>query len=236
DLRAGRAEVRAYEFGPADGNELLALVTDPDDWRLSEVYAVKGRFGEGKYRHEPAARVGGGRDPVLVSRCPSGRSAAAEFTQAVAEFSSGPGGPDGGHRVGLVPGNFAQAHTPSLAEGVARVVAYCYQSYDKGRVPEGDVVDVFAQNPPETRNLQREALLLIRHMTTHGEFEPYLNAETAVRRAERMAEELGVRFQPIPEGPDPLIERANQRAAFTVSDIKADAGGKVGHTAPPSHF
>src|SRR5919204_115074 len=51
-----------------------------------------------------------------------------------------------------------------------------------------------------------------------------------------MAEELGVRFQPIPEGPDPLIDRANKRALFTVSDIKADAGGKVGHTAPPSHF
>src|SRR5262249_12378071 len=123
DLRAGRAEVRTYEFGPADGNELLALVTDPDDWRLSEVYAVKGRFGEGKYKGEPAARVGGGRDPVLVSRCQSGLPAVGEFTQAVAEFYFGPGGPDGGHRVGLVPATFAQAHAPSLAEGVAKVVA-----------------------------------------------------------------------------------------------------------------
>jgi fructose 1,6-bisphosphatase len=236
DLRAGKPDPRTFEFGPGQENELLALVTDPDDWRLSEVYAAKGRFAEGKYRDEPAARVGGGRDPVLVGRCQSGLPAVGEFTQAVAEFYFGPGGPDGGYRVGLVPVTFGQAHTPSEADGVAKVVAYCYQSYDKGRIPEGDVVDVFVQNPPETRHLQREALLLIRHMTTHGEFEPYLNAETAVRRAERMAEELGVRFQPIPDGPDPLIDRANQRAAFTVSDIKADAGGKVGHTAPPSHF
>src|SRR5262249_28222131 len=99
-----------------------------------------------------------------------------------------------------------------------------------------DVADVFAQNPPETRHLQRDALHLIRHMTTHGEFEPYLNAATAVARAEHTADQLAGRFQPIPAGADPVVEAANRRAAFTVSDIKADAGGKVGHTAPPNHF
>ncbi|MGH6958901.1 MAG: fructose 1,6-bisphosphatase, partial [Dongiaceae bacterium] len=97
-------------------------------------------------------------------------------------------------------------------------------------------VDVFAQNPPETRHLQREAMMLIRHMTTHGEFEPYLNAEMAVSRAEHVAEKLKDRFEPIPDGADPIVQAANKRAAFTVSDIKADAGGKVGHTTPPTHF
>jgi fructose 1,6-bisphosphate aldolase/phosphatase len=236
DLKAGKADVRSFVFGPAEANELLALVTDPDDWRLSEVYAVKGRFGEGPYKDEPAARVGGGRDPVFVGRCQSGLPAVGEFTQAVAEFYFGPGGPEGGYRVGLVPVTFAEAHVPSAAEGVAKVIAYAYQSYDKGRIPEGDVADVFAQNPPETRHLQREALQFIRHMTTHGEFEPHLNAATAVRRAEHVAEHLSNRFGPIPDGPDPVVASANRRAAFTVSDIKADAGGKVGHTAPPAHF
>jgi fructose 1,6-bisphosphate aldolase/phosphatase len=236
DLQAGKADVRAYTFGPTDGNELLALVTDPDDWRLSAVYAVKGRFGEGKYKDEPAARVGGGRNPVLIGRCQSGLPAVGEFTQAVAEFYFGPGGPEGSYRVGLMPATFAQAHTPSAADGLAKVVAYAYQSYDQGRIPEGDIVDVFAQNPPETRHLQREALQFIRHMTTHGEFEPYVNAPTAIHRAERIAEKLGRRFQPIPDGADPAMTAANRRALFTVSDIKADAGGKVGHTAPPSHF
>jgi fructose 1,6-bisphosphatase len=66
DLREGKPRVRTFAFGPAESNELLALVTDPDDWRLSEVYAVRGRFGEGKYQHEPAARVGGARDPVCL--------------------------------------------------------------------------------------------------------------------------------------------------------------------------
>jgi fructose 1,6-bisphosphatase len=32
DLRDGKVAVRTFEFGPAEGNELLALVTDPYDW------------------------------------------------------------------------------------------------------------------------------------------------------------------------------------------------------------
>src|SRR5262249_29463984 len=79
-------------------------------------------------------------------------------------------------------------------------------------------------------------MLFVRHMTTHGEFEPYLNAATAVRRAERVAEELGGRFGPIPDRADPVVEAANRKAAFTVSDIEADSGCKVGHTAPAHHL
>jgi fructose 1,6-bisphosphate aldolase/phosphatase len=237
DLAAGRAAARAFEFGPADGNELLALVTDPDEWRLTEVYAVRGKFGTGSCRDEPAARVAGGRNPVLVGRCQSGLPAVGEYTQAVGEFYFGPGGTGGGYRVGLVPATFAEARVGSSSWGVARVVAYAYQSYGGGRIPDGDdVVDVFAQNPPETRHLQREALRLVQHMTGHGEFEPYLAPATAVRRAEAMADFLSDRFRPIPEGQDPVVVAANRRAAFTVSDIKADAGGRVGHTTAPRHF
>jgi fructose 1,6-bisphosphate aldolase/phosphatase len=237
DLKAGKKDVRTFEFGPSDGNELLALVTDPDEWRLSAVFAVKGRFGEGKLKDEPAAVVSGGRNPVMIGRGQSGLPAIGEFTQAVGEFYFGPGGQDGGYRVGLVPATFAEAHTTSAPDGVAKVVAYAYQSYDKGRVPAGsDLVDVFAQNPPETRFLKGEAMRLIRHMTTHGEFEPYINAETAVNRAEHAAEKLGQRFQLIPDDADPVVMAANRRAKFTVSDIKADAGGRVGHTTTPGHF
>jgi hypothetical protein len=50
---------------------------------------------------------------------------------------------------------------------------------------------------------------LVRHMTTHGEFEPYLSADTAIRRAERVAEQLGGRFEPIPDGSDPVVVAAN---------------------------
>jgi fructose 1,6-bisphosphate aldolase/phosphatase len=237
DLKAGKAEVRTFEFGPADSNELLALVTDSDEWRLSAVYAVKGRFGESKFKDEPAGVVSGGRNPVFIGRSQSGLPAVGELTQAVGEFYFGPGGQNGGYRVGLVPVTFAEAHSHSAPDGVAKVVAYAYQSYDKGRMPAGsDVVDIFAQNPPETRFLQREAMHLIRHMTNHGEFEPYLNAETAVGRAEHAADKLRERFQPIPDGADPAVTAANRRSKFTVSDIKADSGGRVGHTTTPGHF
>jgi fructose 1,6-bisphosphate aldolase/phosphatase len=237
DLKAGKSDVRTFEFGPADSNELLALVTDPDEWRLTAVYAVRGRFGEGKLKDEPAGLVAGGKNPVMIGRSQSGLPAVGEFTQAVGEFYFGPGGQDGGYRVGLVPATFAEAHSSSAPDGVAKVVAYAYQSFDKGRMPEGtDVVDIFAQNPPETRFLQREAMHLIRNMTTHGEFEPYLNAETAVGRAEHTAKKLGDRFGEIPDGTDPVVANANKRSKFTVSDIKADAGGRVGHTTTPGHF
>src|SRR5262249_61769970 len=92
----------------------------PDGWRLSEVSAARGRSGEGPYRDEPAARVGGGRDPVFVGRCQSGLPAVGEFTQAVGEFYFGPGGEDGGYRVGLVPATFAAGPVPPAAAGLAR--------------------------------------------------------------------------------------------------------------------
>ena len=128
DLRARERDpkhkVRTFEFGPGDSNELLALVTDSDEWRLTDVYAVKGRFGEGKMKDEPAGRVSGGRNPVFIGRSQSGLPAVGELTQAVGEFYFGPGGQDGGYRVGLVPATFKEAHATSAPDGVAKVVAY----------------------------------------------------------------------------------------------------------------
>ncbi|RMF85509.1 MAG: fructose 1,6-bisphosphatase, partial [Nitrospinota bacterium] len=237
DLKAGKSEVRTYEFGSGHINELQALIADADEWRLSEVYATRGRFGEGSLREEPAAMVAGSFNPVLIGRSQSGLPAIGEFTQATGEFYFGPGGEGGGYRVGLMPVTFAEAQSMVVSEGTAKVVAYAYQSYDKGRIPEGpDVQDIFAQNRPETRQLQREAAYLIQHMVMHGEFEPYLNAQTAESRALEEAKRLGSRLQEIPDGEDPVVTAANQRAIFTISDIKADAGGKIGHTTPPNHF
>lgn len=237
DLKAGKASVRTYEFGPGHINELQALIADADEWRLSEVYAIKGRFGEGTLKNEPAAIVAGSHNPVFIGRSQSGLPAIGEFTQCTGEFYFGPGGEGGGYRVGLMPVTFEEARSMAVSEGTAKVVAYAYQSYDKGRIPEGpDVQDIFAQNRPETKLLQRDAAHLIQYMTMHGEFEPYLNAEVAEGRALQEAERLNTRLKEIPSGEDPIITRVNQRAIFTVSDIKADAGGKVGHTTPPNHF
>ncbi len=73
---------------------------------------VQGRAG-GPRRRGPRP---GPRQPL-----PVGLPAVGEFTQAVAEFYFGPGGEEGGYRVGVVPVTFGQAHTPSDSEGVAKV-------------------------------------------------------------------------------------------------------------------
>lgn len=236
DLKSNKPEVRTFEFAPGYVNEMIALIADADEWRLSRVYAVRGKFGEGKLSEEPAAVVSGSVDPVLIGRSQSGLPAIGEFTQAAGEFFFAPGGENGHYRVGLMPASFQEAHTLSSSPGTARVVAYAYQSYDRGRIPsEKDVVDVFAQNRAETSRVQREATRLIRHMVSHDRFEPYLNPTAAEECASRELEKLKGRFETIPE-PDGLMEATNQRVSFTLSDIKADSGGKVGHTSPPNHF
>ena len=236
DLKSNKSEVRTFEFAPGHVNEMLALIADADEWRLSRVYAVRGKFGEGQLSKEPAAAVSGGVDPVWIGRSQSGLPAIGEFTQAAGEFFFAPGGENGHYRVGLMPVSFQEARTLSSSPGTARVVAYAYQSYDQGRIPsEKDVVDVFAQNRAETSRVQRGATRLISHMVSHERFEPYLNPTAAEECAIRELENLKGRFETIPDQ-DGLLEATNQRASFTLSDIKADSGGKVGHTSPPNHF
>ncbi len=236
DLRRGQENVRTYEFGPEHTNEMVALIADADEWRLSRVYAVRGKFGEGDLADEPAIAVAGSIHPVMIGRSQSGLPAIGEFTQATAEFFFGPGGEGGEYRVGLMPATFQEAGTLYSSPGTARVVAYAYQSYDKGRIPTAtDVVDVFAQNRAETVRVQQEACHLIGYMVSHGKFEPYLNPMAAERMALEETEHLQGRFQDIPDQ-DPLVAAVNQQALFTLSDIKADSGGKVGHTTPPHHF
>lgn len=237
DLKNGVDNVRTYEFGPGNLNEMVALIADADEWRLSRVYAVRGKFGESELRGEPALVVEGAKNPVLIGRSQSGLPAVGEFTQAVGEFCFGPGGGEGKYRVGLMPVNFEAARCNSIPQGTAKVVAYAYQSYDYGKIPSGsDVVDVFDQNRPETTRLQRDAADLIGKMVSHGEFEPYVNPMAAEACASQEAQRLEARFESIPEASDPLLEAANKKAIFTLSDIKADSGGKVGHTTPPHLF
>lgn len=236
DLTNNRESIRTYEFGPSHTNELVALIADSEQWRLTGVYAVRGKFGESDLKNEPAALVGGNRNPVMIGRSQSGLPAIGEFTQSVGEFYFGPGGTNGEYRVGLIPVSLDQARTTVPVKGSARVVAYAYQSFDKGRIPAGpDVVDVFAQNRPETVRLQKDASKLIGHMISHGEFEPYLNPHVAETLAQKQADALKDRFESIPKS-DSLIKELNRRSIFTISDIKADAGGKVGHTTPPHNF
>lgn len=239
-----------------DWGELLSMIANPTEWVVSAVYAVQGRFvSDGEHwqatRHEPVAVVSvesavpgaPAGDPVVVVRLQSGLPAVGEaHFNLGADFHFTIGGPGGGYHVGVMPVTMAQARTQTDERGTAKLAAYTYQSYDNGRIPpEHDVIDLFVQDRFQTEWLQQEAREFIRLMVQHGEFQPYVTAEEAERRARARAERLSHLFERIPsaeEGEtDPLILKANERAqGETLSDIKADAGGKVGHTTPTTLF
>ncbi|MGQ9693802.1 MAG: fructose 1,6-bisphosphatase [Thermodesulfobacteriota bacterium] len=239
-----------------DWAELLSLIANPAEWVLSAIYAVNGRFvihGEEwqATRHEPVAVVSIESahpasslvDPVLILRLQSGLPAVGEANFSLgADFHFTVGGPQGGYHVGIMPVTIEEARLSTTEKGMARLVAYTYQSYDHGRIPPvHDIIDVYAQDKVQTSWLQKEAREFIAPMLQHGEFQPYVTAEEAERRARQRAEKLKPFFQPIPAVEageiDPLIAQANAASeGETISDIKADAGGKVGHTTPPTLF
>jgi fructose 1,6-bisphosphate aldolase/phosphatase len=239
-----------------DWPELLSLIANPSEWVMSGIYAVQGRFaGDGDRpaptRHEPVAIVSvesaapgaAAMDPVAVVRLQSGLPAVGEAHLSLgADFHYTVGGPGGGYHVGVMPVTMAEARSRGEEDGTARLVAYTYQSYDNGRIPpDHDVIDPFAQDSVQTAWLQEEAREFIGLMVQHGEFQPYVTAEEAERRGRAQAERLAGLFERIPSAEqgetDPLVERANDRSGGeTLSDIKADAGGKVGHTSPTTLF
>ncbi|MFQ5849727.1 MAG: fructose 1,6-bisphosphatase [Candidatus Binatia bacterium] len=247
-------ELRRDQVG--DWGELLSMIANPAEWVISAIYAVDGRFvTDGARlqatRHEPAAVVSVEaalpgipvKDPVVIIRLQSGLPAVGEsHFNLGADFHFTIGGPGSGYHVGVMPVTMTQATSQTQEQGTAKLVAYAYQSYDNGRIPpDHDVIDLFAQDSVQTEWLQQEACESIEIMVQHGEFQPYVTAEEAERRARIRAGRLGRLFEPIPsvergEG-DPLVARANLFAGGeAISDIKADAGGKVGHTTPPTLF
>jgi fructose 1,6-bisphosphate aldolase/phosphatase len=239
-----------------DWAELLSMIANPAEWVLSAIYAVNGRFviyGDEflDTRHEPVAVVSAEsacpgspvENPVVILRLQSGLPAVGEATFSLgADFHFTVGGPGGGYHVGVMPVTMAEARAAQDEEGTARLVAYTYQSFDRGLIPpDHDIIDLFSQDRVQTEFLQGEARQFILPMLQHGAFQPYMTAEEAEGRARARAEELSGLFKPIPSGEpggeDPLIARANEgTGGETISDIKADAGGKVGHTMPPTLF
>ncbi|MEJ2091625.1 MAG: fructose 1,6-bisphosphatase [Syntrophobacterales bacterium] len=239
-----------------DTGELLSLIANPVEWILSAVYAVQGRLAFAKdkpqdTRHEPVAVVsiqGALPDfevdsPVALLRLQSGSPAVGEaHLNLGADFLYVEGGPGGGYHVGVMPVTMSQARVESDSPGAAKLVAYTYQSYGNGRIPpEHDVIDVFGQDLVQTEWLQDEAREFIHLIVEHGEFQPRLTAKEAETRGRRCADRLSRLFEQVPSSGedqvDALIVKANQRSqGETLSDIKADAGGKVGHTTTPTLF
>ena len=239
-----------------DVPEMLSLVANPVEWVISAVYAVRGRFvhdGETwqPTRHEPVALVSieasdrtiGAASPVCVLRLQSGLPAVGEAHANIGgDLGLTVGAPEHPYHLAVMPVTLQEARSVHGPPGICRVVAYSYQSYGSGRIPPPhDVVDVFAQDPVQTKWLQAEASELAHCLRQHGEFQPYVVAEEAERRAQAEATALEERFEPIPHTDagevDTMVQRSSERSRkFTLTDIKADAGGKLGHTSPPALF
>ncbi|GBD26053.1 Fructose-1,6-bisphosphate aldolase/phosphatase [bacterium HR30] len=151
------------------------------------------------------------------------------------------GGERGGYHVAVLPVSLSEAARATPTTGVAHLAAYSYQSYDNGRIPpRHDIVDVFGQDMVQTRWLQRRATECARILMGHGEFQPFVTAEQAEARARDQAAKLANCFSPIPATErgekDPFVQKVAQPGILVLSDIKADGGGKLGHTAPPTLF
>lgn len=249
---AGPVTVEADQIG--DWAEMLSLVANPSEWVVAAIYAVRGRFvHDGQSwqatRHEPVALVGvqtfGGNaqnDPLLVVRLQSGLPAVGE-----AHFNLGGdlqvtiGGKKGAYHVAVLPVSLSEAAKATSDPGTARIAAYSYQSYNNGCIPpKHDIVDLFGQDVVQTRWLQRRATECARILLAHGEFQPFVTAEAAEARARSQALNLAPFFLPIPATErgekDPYVEKISRPGTLVLSDIKADGGGKLGHTAPPTLF
>lgn len=239
-----------------DVPEMLSLVANPVEWIISAIYAVRGRFvhdGDSwqPTRHEPVALVSihaydrnvGAASPVCVLRLQSGLPAIGEaHANLGGEVTITVGPPQHAYHLVVMPASWADARSTHGSPGMCRMVAYSYQSYGSGRIPPPhDVVDIFAQDSVQTRWLQAEASHLARWLRQHDEFQPYVVAEEAERRANEQAAALESYFESIPHTEagevDEIVRRCSERSAnLTLTDIKADAGGKLGHTAPPTSF
>ncbi len=237
-----------------DWAEMLSLVANPVEWAISAVYAVGGRFVHDGHswqptRHEPVALVGTDVgengpccEPIVVLRLQSGLPAVGEaHFNLGGDFHFTVGGPAAGYHTAVVPVSLDEAAQSEPELGTVRLAAYSYQSYDNGRIPPPhDVVDLFAQDRVQTAWLQKRATKYARLLRSHGEFQPFIVAEEAERRARAQAAELSHVFHSIPASElgaaDPILQRAGQTSGLVLSDIKADGGGKLGHTAPPTLF
>ncbi len=237
-----------------DWAEMLSLVANPCEWAIAAIYAVQGRFVHDGHswqstRHEPVALVGiqafdgnAQNEPILVVRLQSGLPAVGE-----AHFNLGGdmhitvGGHQGGYHVAVLPVSLREAATATSEPGTTRIAAYSYQSYDNGRIPPShDIVDIFGQDMVQTRWLQQRAIKCARVLLGHGEFQPFVTAEHAEARAREQASKFASCFSAIPATErgekDPVVLKVAQPGTLVLSDIKADGGGKLGHTAPPTLF
>ncbi|MFN7169683.1 MAG: fructose 1,6-bisphosphatase [Candidatus Omnitrophota bacterium] len=230
--------------------QLLALASQPNDFLITHIYPVEGSTLTAE---EPLVSVvyqavygEDGRlrtlNPTFINRSQSGADAVAGVAKIFYDVNFVPGGSNGEYFVATKPVTLEEARK-APPEGIAYVVVYGWQSKN-GAIPKetGGVIDHVAANPPALEPERNLAYRLSSVMTTHKDEQPYLSAFAAQQRVAALRQRQAQLFIRAPKETDidPIMDEVEAKVAggelLSVTDDKADMGGKWGHNYPPEYM
>jgi fructose 1,6-bisphosphatase len=244
---------KTVTFYPSKNESIqaLALASQPNDFLITDIYTVEGStvtsaeplvsvVYQPVYGEEGKLRT---LNPTFISRSQSGADAVAGIAKMFYDVNFVPGGPKGEHFVATRPVTLEEARR-ALKEGVAHVVVYGWQSKLGGVIPreEGGIIDHVAANPPALEPQRNLADKLALVMTTHKDEQPYLAAFATQQQVAALREAQAHLFKHAPKEVDidPVMNELEKKVAsgefLSVTDDKADMGGKLGHNYPPEYM
>ncbi|MDO8602457.1 MAG: triose-phosphate isomerase [Candidatus Omnitrophota bacterium] len=250
--KSATAEIDGKHYPSKDESlELLALASQPNDFVITAIYAVEGSLLP---LNEPVVSVvyqpvygekGNLRtlNPTFICRSQSGADAVGGVASMFYDVNFVPGGVNGERYVATRPVTLKEARK-APKEGTAHVVVYGWQSKGNGIIPseKDGVIDHVAINPPALGPERKLADWLASIMTTHQFDQPYLTPFAAQEQVEPLRKKQSHLFSRAPKEADidQLMDSAEREVALgnylSVTDDKADMGGKFGHNFTPEYM
>lgn len=231
--------------------ELLALAGQPNDFLITAIYPVEGSTLPSTEAvvtvvYQPVYGEKGGLrtlNPTFICRSQSGADAVAGVAGMYYDVNFVPGGPNGENFVATKPVTLEEARR-ALKEGIAHVVVYGWQSKGNGVIPkeEGGIIDHVAMNPEALKYERRLADFLASVMITHRHDQPYVAPFATQARVEPLRKAQGHLFSRAPKEADidPFMNEVESKVVsgefLSVTDDKADMGGKFGHNFTPEYM
>ncbi|OGX23116.1 MAG: triose-phosphate isomerase [Omnitrophica WOR_2 bacterium RIFCSPHIGHO2_02_FULL_45_21] len=231
--------------------ELLAFASQPNDFLITAIYPVEGSLLAAKEPvvsvvYQPVYAEDGNlrtMNPTFICKSQSGADAVAGVAGMFYDVNFVPGGPNGERYVATRPATLKEARK-APKPGTAHVVVYGWQSKGDGVIPveKDGVIDHVAINPPALNPERKLADWLASIMTTHQYDQPYLTPFAAQEQVEPIRKEQSYLFSRAPKEADidPIMNEVEAQVAsgefLSVTDDKADMGGKLGHNFTPEYM
>ena len=230
-----------------EAQELLAFASQPNDYVITEIYAVEGSaisttepmvsvVCQSVYGEKGDART---LNPAFIFRSQSGADAVGGVASMFYGANFVPGGPNGERYVAMKPVTLEEARK-APEEGIANVVVYGWESEKNGVIAR--VVDHVGINPPALSYIRKLARWLAGIMKTHKDDQPYLAPFAAEARVEGIRKEQAALFTHAPKEAeiDMVMNEVEAQVAsgklLSVTDDKADMGGDFGHNYVPDYM